>query len=64
MGMAYSTHARDKKVLFWSNIVKGKILGTLCHWWENNIKINLKEILLKGLDWINLVQCRTGGALL
>jgi hypothetical protein len=33
-------------------------LGKPRHRWENNIRINLKEIRWKGVDWIDLVQYR------
>jgi hypothetical protein len=26
------------------------------HWWEGNIKINLKVMGFDGVDWIGLVQ--------
>jgi hypothetical protein len=32
--------------------------------WEDNIKIDLKEIGLYGVDWIYLAQVRTSGGLL
>jgi hypothetical protein len=28
------------------------------HLWENNIKMDLKEIQLEGVDWIHLAQDR------
>jgi hypothetical protein len=37
--------------------------GLRC-WWENNIKIDLTEIGLGGMDWINLAQDETSGGLL
>jgi hypothetical protein len=29
-------------------------LGRLSHWWEDNIKINLREIRWGGMDWTHL----------
>ena len=38
---------------------KGKRqLGKLAHRWENNIRMDLKEIRWKGVDWIELLQYR------
>jgi hypothetical protein len=31
-------------------------IGRLSHRWEDNIKINLREIGWGGMDWIHLVQ--------
>jgi hypothetical protein len=28
------------------------------YWWKNDIKVDLKEVELKGWDWINLAQDR------
>jgi hypothetical protein len=33
-------------------------LGKPRRWWENNIKIDLREIGWGGMDWIHLVQER------
>jgi hypothetical protein len=33
-------------------------------WWVDNIKIDLREIGLDGMDWIDLGQIRTSGGLL
>ena len=33
-------------------------LGKPRHRWEDNIKVNLKEIGWKGMDWIDLTQDR------
>jgi hypothetical protein len=33
-------------------------LGTLRHRWENNIKIDFREIGWGGMDWIALAECR------
>jgi hypothetical protein len=32
--------------------------------WEDNIKTNLGEIVLEGMDWIDLAQDRDSGGLL
>jgi hypothetical protein len=32
--------------------------------WEDNIKMDLRDVGWRGTDWINLVQYRTGGGLL
>jgi hypothetical protein len=34
------------------------------HRWENNIKIDIREISLEGVDWIHLAQVGTAGGLL
>jgi hypothetical protein len=39
-------------------------LGRPRHRWEDNIKMNLREVGCGGMDWINLAQDRTGGELL
>jgi hypothetical protein len=33
-----------------------RLLGRARSWWENNIKIDLKEIELGDMDWIDLGQ--------
>jgi hypothetical protein len=33
-------------------------------WWEDNIKTDLKEIVLGAMDWIDLAQVGTDGWLL
>jgi len=38
---------------------KGKIpLGRLRHRWEDNIKMNLRELRMDGANWIRLTQDR------
>jgi hypothetical protein len=38
---------------------KGKSpLGRLRRWWENNIKIDFREIGWGGIDWLDLAQDR------
>jgi hypothetical protein len=29
--------------------------------WEDNVKMDIKEVGLRGMDWIELAQGRTGG---
>jgi hypothetical protein len=43
----------------WLERLKGKRpLGRNRRRWEDNIKMDLREIGLEGVDWINLVQGR------
>jgi hypothetical protein len=38
---------------------KGKrLLGRPRHWWEDNIKMDLREIGIDGANWIQLAQDR------
>jgi hypothetical protein len=39
-------------------------LGNSRHRWEDNIKMDLREIVLEGMDWIHLTRIGTGGGLL
>jgi hypothetical protein len=50
MGGICRRHRRDK-----ISIVVGKPLGRLSSKWEDNIKIDLRE-MWEGLDWIHLAQ--------
>jgi len=36
-------------------------LGRPRHRWEDNIKMDLQEVRLGGMDWIDLAQNREGG---
>jgi hypothetical protein len=31
------------------------------HGWEDNIKMDLQEMVCRGMDWIDVVWYRTGG---
>jgi hypothetical protein len=58
MGGAYSVHGEVRnayKILIGKP--KGKRpFGRPRHRWEDNIKMDLREIRLEGVDWIDLVQ--------
>jgi hypothetical protein len=55
-----STHGRkNMHTKFWWEAVKEKDpIGGSKHRWEDNIKIDLKEIGWQDVDWIYLVQNR------
>jgi hypothetical protein len=42
---------------FWWESQKGP-LGRRRHWWEDNIRMDLREIGWGGMDWIDLAQDR------
>jgi hypothetical protein len=41
-----------------------RLLGRHRHRWEDNIKIDLKEIEWEGMDWLILLRIGTSGGLL
>jgi hypothetical protein len=44
---------------FWSGNLRGRDkLGRPRHRWEDNIRVDLKEIGWEGVDWIHLAQDR------
>jgi hypothetical protein len=46
-------------------MLEGKrLLGRPKHGWVDNIKIDLRETGLGGMDWIDLAQDKDGGRLL
>jgi hypothetical protein len=59
MGGVYSTHSGDEKCI---KIVVGKSEGKRSlrrPWrsrWEDNIKMNLKEVRMQVVDWIHVAQ--------
>jgi hypothetical protein len=54
-----STHGRDKCVQNFARKPEGKRPhGRLRHWWEYNIRMNLREIGWEDVDWIHLAQDR------
>jgi hypothetical protein len=57
---ACNTHGRDKKCTpFWSENLKGRRqLGRLRRSWEDNIRIDLRELMWECVNWINLAQKR------
>jgi hypothetical protein len=38
--------------------------GTPRHRWQDNIKMDLREIGLEGVDWVHLAQVRASGSIL
>jgi len=57
MGGACSTHGKDEKY----NILVGKPewkrpLGSPRHRWIDNIRMDLREMWWKGVDWMHLAQ--------
>ena len=59
--MEHVAHMRERKGI--CGVVMGRPegkrpLGKPRHRWEDNIKVDLKEIGWKGLDWIDLTQDR------
>jgi hypothetical protein len=43
---------------FWLGGSKARPLGRPRHRWEDNIKMDLREIRIDGLNWIQLAQDR------
>jgi hypothetical protein len=43
---------------FWSENLKGRDSGRPRHRWEDNIKMDVREIWWEGVDWIHLAQDR------
>jgi hypothetical protein len=57
VGRACSTYGRDEK--FWSGCVKRRrLLGSRRRRWEDNIRMDLTEIQMEGVNWIHLAQHR------
>jgi hypothetical protein len=57
----HSTHMGEKRNAYRVLVgkPKGKIpLGRLRHRWDDNIKMDLREIGWVGIDWINLAEER------
>jgi hypothetical protein len=58
MGRACSTHAEKRNAYrFLVGKTEGKRPLRICRW-EDNIKIDLREIGWDGMDWIHLAQDR------
>jgi hypothetical protein len=53
MGRARSTHGEKRSAY---RILVGKPLGRFRRRWEENIKIDVRDIGWGGMDWINLAQ--------
>jgi hypothetical protein len=55
------THMRKGRDVYRVLVVRPKVkrpLGRPTHKWEDNIKLNLREIWIDGANWIQLVQDR------
>jgi hypothetical protein len=66
MGGKCSTHGRDEK---WYKILVGKPEGKRPlrihkRRWEDNIRMDHREIRWKGVDWMHLAQDRVSGGIL
>ena len=44
--------------IWWGNLWGKRPLGTSRRRWEDNIKMDLQEVGLGGMDWIDLAQDR------
>jgi hypothetical protein len=60
LGRACSTHRkkRNEARVFTVKPKWKKLLGRSMHTWVNNVKTDLKEIGLEGVNWIRLAQNR------
>jgi hypothetical protein len=59
MGTACSTHGQKRNTLqFWWESQKERPLERSRRRWEDNIKMELREIGWGGMDWVNLAQGR------
>jgi hypothetical protein len=59
MGGAYSTHEMRNAYKILVRRPEGKrSLGRHRHRWEDNIRMDLREIGWEGMDWIHLAQDR------
>jgi hypothetical protein len=60
MGRAYNTHGEKRNACkIWVGKPEGKKpLGSPRHSWEDNIRMDLREIGWGGMDWIDLAQDR------
>jgi hypothetical protein len=60
MGGAFITH--DEKWNAYKSLVEKprgmRLLRTSERRWEDNVKINLREVLCQGIEWIQLAQYR------
>jgi hypothetical protein len=67
MGRACSTNGEKRNAYrIWMGKPEGKRpLGSPRHRWEDNIRMDLREIGWGGMDWIDLAQDRgtSGGSL-
>lgn len=48
-----------KKMKMWLESLKGRPLGWSSSWWEDNIKIELREMELEGMVWNHVIQDKT-----
>jgi len=53
-----SMHGREEECMQNQGWKTKKLYGRPRYSWEDNIKMNLKEIEYKGVDWIHLAQDR------
>jgi hypothetical protein len=53
-------HRKNQLVMNWSVNLKGRPRRI----WEDNIKMDLREMVWEGVDWIHLTQIETGGEIL
>jgi hypothetical protein len=59
MGGACSTHGRDEKCIqYFGGKPEGKRLGRPRCTWEDNIRMELRELRWEGVGWIHLAQDR------
>jgi hypothetical protein len=60
MGRACSMHGEKRNVLVYRILVgkseRRRPLGRTIRRWDDNIKMNLREIGLGGFNWINLAR--------
>jgi hypothetical protein len=58
VGGAYSTHGRGEKSVqgFGGKAQRKRPLGRPRRRWEDGIRMDLREIVLGGVDWIRLAQ--------
>jgi hypothetical protein len=58
MGMACSTHVAKRNAyrVLVGTPEKKRLLGRLRRRWEDNIKMNFRDIGWSGMDWIDLAQ--------
>jgi hypothetical protein len=62
--VAGSKASGDRCRVFVGKCGGNRALRINMHKWENNIKIDLKEIMWGGVDWIQLTGQGAGGGLL
>ena len=63
VGRAYGMHEGGEKYIqsFGGKPERIRPLGRVRHWWEDDIKVDIKEMGLKAADWINLDEDRDQG---